>query len=63
MIILGNNLSGTTAVNFNGTPAAFTVFSDTEIEATVPAGATTGFVTATTASGTLTSNQKFHVMK
>jgi uncharacterized repeat protein (TIGR03803 family) len=63
VMILGNNLTGTTAVDFNGTPAAFTVVSETEIEATVPAGATTGFVTAATSSGTLTSNQKFHVIQ
>jgi uncharacterized repeat protein (TIGR03803 family) len=63
VMILGNNLSGTTAVAFNGAPATFTVISETEIEATVPAGATTGFVTAATSSGTLTSNQKFHVIQ
>jgi large repetitive protein len=42
--ILGNNLKAATSVSFNGTAAAFTVVSNTEIVATVPLGATTGFV-------------------
>jgi uncharacterized protein (TIGR03437 family) len=42
--ILGNNLSGATSVTFNGTTAAFTVVSGTEITTTVPTGATTGKV-------------------
>ena len=62
VIVLGNSLTGTTAVSFNGTPATFTVLSGTEIVATVPAGATTGFVTVTDASGTLTSNTPFRVI-
>jgi uncharacterized protein (TIGR03437 family) len=49
-------------VSFNGIPAAFTVVSDTEIQATVPAGATTGTVTIDTpGGGTLTSNAIFQV--
>jgi uncharacterized repeat protein (TIGR03803 family) len=59
--ILGQGFRGTTGVSFNGTPASFTVVSDTFLKATVPAGATTGFVTATTPSGTLTSNVIFRV--
>jgi uncharacterized repeat protein (TIGR03803 family) len=62
LMILGNNLTGATAVNFNGTPSAFTVPSQTEIETTVPTGATTGFVTVATPSGTLTSNKPFRVI-
>jgi uncharacterized repeat protein (TIGR03803 family) len=54
--ILGNNLTGATGVTFNGIAASFTVVSDTEIQATVPAGATTGTVTVTTPEGTLKSN-------
>jgi hypothetical protein len=38
------------------------VISDTYIKATVPPGATTGYVTVTTPSGTLTSNVPFHVI-
>jgi uncharacterized repeat protein (TIGR03803 family) len=58
---LGQGFTGTTAVSFNGTRALFTVISDTYLRATVPDGATTGFVTVTTPSGTLTSNKKFQV--
>ncbi|HKS75635.1 MAG TPA: choice-of-anchor tandem repeat GloVer-containing protein [Terriglobales bacterium] len=61
VMILGNSLTGTTAVTFNGTAATFTVVSATEIKATVPTGATTGPVQATTPHGTLTSNAAFQV--
>jgi uncharacterized repeat protein (TIGR03803 family) len=60
--ILGQGFTGTTGVSLNGIPASFTVVSDTFIKATVPAGATTGYVTVTTPSGTLTSNVPFHVI-
>jgi uncharacterized repeat protein (TIGR03803 family) len=60
--ILGQGFSGTTSVSLNGTPASFRVVSDTFIEATVPAGATTGYVTVTTPGGTLTSNVPFRVL-
>ncbi len=60
--ILGQGFTGTTSVLLNGTPAIFTVVSDTFVKATVPAGATTGYVTVTTPSGTLTSNVPFHVI-
>jgi uncharacterized repeat protein (TIGR03803 family) len=59
--ILGQGLTGTTAVSFNGTPASFTVVSDTYLTATVPVGATTGFITVNTHCGTLKSNRKFWV--
>jgi len=59
--ILGNNLTGTTKVTFNGKTAVFRVTSSTLITATVPTGATTGFVKVMTPSGTLTSNTKFRV--
>jgi uncharacterized repeat protein (TIGR03803 family) len=61
--ILGQGFTGTSAVSLNGTPANFKVVSDTYLTATVPAGATTGYVTVTTPSGTLTSNVPFHVLK
>ena len=60
--ILGQGFTGTTSVSLNGIPANFTVVSDTFIKATVPPGATTGFVTVITPSGTLTSNVPFHVI-
>ena len=59
--IFGQGFTGTTAVNFNGAPASFTVVSDTYLTALVPSGATTGFVTVTTPGGTLKSNKKFQV--
>jgi uncharacterized repeat protein (TIGR03803 family) len=59
--ILGNGLTGATSVTFNGTTAAFTVVSDTEITATVPTGATMGTVQVTTPGGTLSSNLPFRV--
>jgi uncharacterized repeat protein (TIGR03803 family) len=61
--ILGQGFTGATAVSLNGVPANFTVVSDTYIKATVPAGATTGYVTVTTPTGVLTSNVPFHVLK
>jgi uncharacterized repeat protein (TIGR03803 family) len=60
--ILGQGFTGSTSVSLNGTPASFTVVSDTFIRATVPDGATTGYVTVTTSSGTLTSNVPFNVL-
>lgn len=59
--ILGQGFTGTTEVSFNGTPATFKVVSDTYLGALVPSGATSGFVTVTTPSGTLKSNKKFLV--
>ncbi len=59
--ILGTNLTGTTSVMFNGTAAVFRVASNSSISTTVPARATTGFVTVVTSSGTLKSNKKFNV--
>lgn len=59
--ILGQGLTGSTGVSLNGTPATFTVIADTYIQATVPAGATSGFVTVQTPGGTLTSNTIFRV--
>jgi uncharacterized repeat protein (TIGR03803 family) len=61
VFILGTNLTGATSVSFNGAAATFTVVSNSEITATVPAGATTGYVQVTTPSSTLKSNQIFHV--
>jgi uncharacterized repeat protein (TIGR03803 family) len=61
--ILGQALTGTTAVSFNGLAASFTVKSDTFLTATVPPGATTGYVTVTTPSGVLTSNVPFRVIQ
>jgi uncharacterized repeat protein (TIGR03803 family) len=60
--ILGQGFTGTTKVSFNGTNTkAFTVVSETYLTVTVPAGATTGFVTVTTPGGALKSSRKFLV--
>jgi uncharacterized repeat protein (TIGR03803 family) len=57
--ILGTDLTGTTAVTFNGTAATFTVVSASEMTTSVPTGTTSGFVAVTTPGGTLTSNVPF----
>jgi uncharacterized repeat protein (TIGR03803 family) len=63
VIVLGNGLTGSTSVTFNGVEAKFTVESDTYIKVAVPKGATTGTVSVATPSGTLNSNPQFVVMK
>lgn len=63
IIILGNNLTGTSVVSFNGKAAAFTVVSSTEITAVVPTGATTGRVEVTTPKRKLLSNVPFNVVQ
>src|SRR3954447_9271094 len=47
VFIKGSGFSGTTDVEFNGTPATFTIRSDSTIRTYVPSGATTGPVTVT----------------
>jgi len=59
--ILGGGFTGTTSVAFNGKVATYTVPSGTYISTSVPAGATTGSVTATTPTGSLASIRKFRV--
>lgn len=62
--ILGASLKNASAVSFNGTPAAFTVISSTEITTNVPAGATSGSLTVVTSKGaTLKSNVEFRITK
>jgi uncharacterized repeat protein (TIGR03803 family) len=62
--ILGQGLTGTTSVTFNGIPATrFKVVSDTYMTAVVPTGATTGPVVVTTPAGPLTSNVNFRISK
>jgi hypothetical protein len=58
----GSDLTGATAVTFNGLAAArLAVLSDTQLKATVPAGATSGPITVTTPGGTVTSTTRFIV--
>jgi hypothetical protein len=62
VILWGNYLLGASAVSFNGTPA--TTFKSTSVQsvaATVPADATSGPVTVTTANGSFTTTQGFTV--
>jgi uncharacterized repeat protein (TIGR03803 family) len=62
--ILGQGLTGTTSVTFNGVTATkFSVVSDTYMTAVVPAGATTGAVVVATPAGNLTSNVSFRISK
>lgn len=48
-------------VSFNGTSAVVTSASSTSLEATVPAGATSGRVSVTTTAGSVESSQDFFV--
>ncbi len=61
--ILGQGLTGTTSVTFNGVAAtSFKVLSGTFLTAVVPTGATTGTVVVTTPSGKLNSNKNFLII-
>jgi uncharacterized repeat protein (TIGR03803 family) len=60
--LFGQGLTGVTAVSFNGTAATFSIQSDTYLTATVPAGASSGFVTVTASGSTLTSNHQFQLI-
>lgn len=59
--ISGSNLENAT-VKFNGTTAAISSNTSTQVVATVPAGATSGFISVTTAGGTATSVLTFTVL-
>lgn len=61
--ILGQGLKTTKSVSFNGKSAKFTVVSGNYLTATVPTGATSGFVTVQTSTSTLQSNRTFVVAK
>src|SRR5581483_6164269 len=59
----GSGFLGTSSVKFNGTPAGYTVNSDTKITTTVPGGATSGKISVTNSLGTAVSSQAFSVVK
>ncbi|MFY9789822.1 MAG: choice-of-anchor tandem repeat GloVer-containing protein [Candidatus Sulfotelmatobacter sp.] len=60
--ILGDGFSSSSVVKFNGVTATTVTLSEAGLlTATVPAGATDGYVTVTTESTTLTSTQKYTV--
>jgi uncharacterized repeat protein (TIGR03803 family) len=63
VLILGNHLSGTSMVTFNGVPASFEVKSDTHLSATVPSGATSGYIEVTTGSGVVKSRKVFRIQR
>jgi uncharacterized repeat protein (TIGR03803 family) len=63
VVITGVSLTQTTKVVIGGKAASFTVNSDTQVTATVPAGAKTGqTISITTAGGTATSSGKLVVV-
>jgi hypothetical protein len=62
LLINGKNFANTTNVAFNDTvEAAFTIISASQIEVTVPEGASTGFISVTNPYGTATSEDTFTV--
>jgi len=63
VMITGTDLDRTTAVSFNGTSAPFSLYSDTQVNATVPVGATTGPITVTSAGGTASTTDDFVVIQ
>jgi uncharacterized repeat protein (TIGR03803 family) len=60
--ILGTDLTGTTAVSFDGKPATFMVNSSSEITAEVPTGANTGEIIVQTPGGKLKGNVDFTIL-
>jgi FlgD Ig-like domain/IPT/TIG domain/Beta-propeller repeat len=59
--ITGSNFVSVSEVTFNLTAASHNVLSGTQIQATVPAGASTGRIRVTTAAGAATSGSDFTV--
>jgi len=58
----GSAFTGATGVSFDGTPAtSFSVTNDTQLQATVPAGAASGPITVTGATTTGTSSSSYTV--
>jgi endonuclease G len=61
VVITGTNFTGAMQVTFNGASATFTVNSNTQVTATAPANATSGYISVTTPSGTAISTNSFTV--
>jgi hypothetical protein len=59
--LTGSRFTGATRVTFNGTSATFGVTDDSHISTSVPAGATSGSLSVTTAGGTASSASGFTV--
>ena len=63
VVLTGSSFTGASAVSFNGVNAtSFTVNSDTQITATVPAGSTSGAISITVPGGFFTSGGSFAVL-
>ncbi len=60
--LFGTNLSGVSAVSFNGTTASYSVTNATEIIAIVPSGATSGNILFTDACGNSVNAGSFSVV-
>ena len=61
VVITGKHFTGATSVKFNGLSATFSIINDVEIDATAPAGTTTGTVTVTSSTGCIASSSSFTV--
>jgi hypothetical protein len=59
--VTGTNFNNVSSVLFGGASATFTAVSATQIQATVPAGATSSAITVNTANGTATSTNLFFI--
>lgn len=59
--IMGNDLTGTTSVSFDGTAATFNIVSATEVDAVVPDGATSGRIQVVAPTGMRVSNTRFSI--
>ena len=59
--ILGTGLDEATAVSFNGVATTFNLVSPTQLSATVPVGASTGYIKVTLPSGDVLENLPFRV--
>ncbi|MCG8603759.1 IPT/TIG domain-containing protein, partial [bacterium] len=60
--ITGDNLSATTLVSFDGTPASFSIDSDSRVIAEVPSGAITGTILVANSDGNARSENDFVVL-
>jgi peptide/nickel transport system substrate-binding protein len=62
VVLAGRNFTDATSVSLCSVAASFTAVSDTEVDATVPAGACDGFWSVTTGGGTGTAATAFVVV-
>lgn len=59
VVLSGVGFTGATSVKFNGASATFTVTSDSEIVATVPASVSTGAISVSSSAGSFTTSSNF----